>query len=330
MRPGGVPWWAMRASPVIASVVLCGCVFHGANVTPEPPRAPVRDSLFHLDEARTDSVAVHGFADGTIPLLAANVVYLRAGAPIAFGIEATRVVFGATAEPAGTRMSWQPLGGAVSKDLSAAYTFGVAARAAPAATPQLGRYIAFWVREHRGGWRIAAYTEVNGPASSSPLTHERAARSGDGDVVPNEAPAPPSRAAKADAEERARLRAADSSFSDLSYRMGVAFAFSNTVDPEGVIFGDPQLVIGSDAIEEYFNARAAQLSLVWQPVFAWVAPSRDLGFTVGESTTTGRGASGAAVQRMGKYLTIWKRQNDGTWKFVVDGGNSGPQRGDER
>jgi ketosteroid isomerase-like protein len=297
-------------------------------VPPEPARAPVRDSLFHLDEGRTDSVAAHGFADGTIPLLAPNVVYLRAGAPIAFGIDATRAVFAATAESAGTRLSWQPLGGAVSRDLSAAYTYGVAVRATPAAPPQFGRYIAFWERERRGPWRIAAYTEVNGPTAQ--VTHERAARSGDGDVVPSDVLAPTPRAAKADAAERTRLRAADSSFSDLSYRMGVAFAFSNTVAPDGVVFGDPQLVIGSDAIEEYFTARAAQSSLVWQPTLTWVAPSHDLGFTVGESTSTGRGASGAAVQRMGKYLTIWERQKDGTWKFLVDGGNSGPQRGDER
>ena len=317
----------MRAYPVIASVALCGCFVHGANVTPEPARAPVRDSLFHLDEARTDSVAVHGFADGMTPWLASKVVYLRADAPIAFGIDATRAIFEATAESAGTRMSWQPLGGDVSKDLGAAYTYGIAVRATPAATPRVGRYIAFWERERPGPWRIAAYAEVNGPTSRS--THDRVARS-DGDVATSEAPAPTPRVAKGDAEERARLRAADSLFSDLSYRMGVAFAFSNTVAPGGIVFGDPQLVIGSDAIAEYFNARAAQSSLVWQPVFAWVAASRDLGFTVGESTSTGRGASGAAVQRLGKYLTIWSRQSDGTWKFVVDGGNSGPQRGDER
>lgn len=318
---------AMRAITAIASVAWCGCTLHGGNTTPEPARAPARDSLFRIDEARTDSVAVHGFPDGIASLLDTNVVYLRAGAPIALGIDATRAVFSATVEPAGARLSWQPLGGGISDDLRAAYTFGVAVRATAASTPRVGRYIAFWERDRRGPWRIAAYSEVNGPTSSPP-TRERAARSGDGDVAPPEAP--PTRLSKADAEERAKLRATDSVFSDLSYRMGVAFAFSNTVDAEGIVFGDPQLVIGPDAIEEFLNARAAQSSLVRQPVFAWVSASRDLGFTVGESTSTGRGASGAAVQRMGKYLTVWKRQKDGTWKFMIDGGNSVPPRAEER
>jgi ketosteroid isomerase-like protein len=56
-----------------------------------------------------------------------------------------------------------------------------------------------------------------------------------------------------------------------------------------------------------------------------------LGFTVGEYTLTGRGPTGAAVQRFGKYLTVWKRQPNGSWKFAVDGGNGSPAKktGDE-
>jgi ketosteroid isomerase-like protein len=315
----------MRAFPVIASATLCGCALRGATTLPEPARAPARDSLFRFDESRTDSVAARGFVEGTLPLLGDNVVYLRAGAAIAVGLPAVRSLLSSGVEPRGTRLFWQPLGGGVSGDLRAAYTFGVAVRAMPAGAPQFGRYIAFWVRERNGPWRIAAYSEVNGPVSSTP--RETATRSGDGDLAPSDTPPAPS---KAVAEARSRLRAADSSFSDLSYRMGVAYAFSNTVAPDGVVFGDPQLVIGAHAIQEYLDARAGQSSLVWQPVVSWVAASRDLGFTVGESTSTLLGASGAAVQRMGKYLTVWKRQGDGTWKFVVDGGNAGPPRADER
>ena len=315
----------MKASRVIASALLCGCALHGATTLPEPAREPSRDSLFRFDESRTDSVAAHGLVDGTVSVLGANVLYLRAGAPVAFGLAATRALLTAGVEPREVRSFWQPLGGGVSGDLRAAYTFGVAVRATPTGTARFSRYIAFWQREQSAPWRIAAYSEVNAPAPSAP--RETAARHSDGDVVP--ADVPPLLSSSA-AEERSRLRAADSAFSDLSYRMGVAYAFSNTVAPDGVLFGDPQLVIGAHAIEQYLTAHAGQSSLVWQPVVAWVAASRDLGFTIGEATSTGLGASGAAVQRMSKYLTIWKRQRNGDWKFVVDGGNPGPPRGDER
>jgi ketosteroid isomerase-like protein len=127
-----------------------------------------------------------------------------------------------------------------------------------------------------------------------------------------------------------QVRAADSLFSDLAYRMGTAFAFSNTAAENGVVFGTPQLVVGPDAIRSFYAVQETSTSLTWRPVFAVVAGSRDLGFTIGEYIATGRGPSGAAVQRFGKYLTVWKLQRDGVWKFVVDGGNSTPARESQR
>ena len=125
------------------------------------------------------------------------------------------------------------------------------------------------------------------------------------------------------------MREADSLFADLAYRMGVGFAFSNTADESGAIFDSPVLVVGPNAIRDYYAGRP-EVSLAWKPVYAAVAESADLGFTVGEYIQTVRGATGAAVQRFGKYLTVWKRQKDGSWKFVVDGGNPSPTPPDHR
>src|ERR1041385_6196106 len=52
------PPWAACAGPL-----LCGCVLRGGAPVPEPARAPARDSLFLVDQARTDSVAARGFVD---------------------------------------------------------------------------------------------------------------------------------------------------------------------------------------------------------------------------------------------------------------------------
>jgi ketosteroid isomerase-like protein len=131
------------------------------------------------------------------------------------------------------------------------------------------------------------------------------------------------------AQARSAVFAADSLFADLGYRMGTGYAFAATVAADGVLFGNPQLVIGPQAVQDFFSGGAGA-SLSWQPVYASVAASRDLGFTIGEYTSTGRGPTGAAVQRFGKYLTIWRLQGDGTWKFVVDGGNGTPSRGGDR
>jgi len=108
--------------------------------------------------------------------------------------------------------------------------------------------------------------------------------------------------------------------------MGTAFAIANTVAPDGVKFGGSRILVGPKSIEEYYTTTASGTSLTWRPVYASAAASGDLGFTIGESISTGRGPSGAAVQHFGKYLTVWTRQPDGTWKFAVDGGNATPAK----
>ena len=54
----------------------------------------------------------------------------------------------------------------------------------------------------------------------------------------------------------------------------------------------------------------------WQPLHAEVAASGELGYTwgVAESATTKAGP----FKPYGIYVTIWKRQADGKWKFVYD------------
>ena len=294
-----------------AALLLCGCTLHRHPVVPEPARGPARDSLLLFDQSRTDTVVRRGYADGLSAFLDADVAFLRAGAPPVYGLNVVRRLLAATG-----RMSpptWVPLGGGVSDDLHSGYTWGIAAHDGSAQTAvQVERYVAYWQRTNARSWRVVAYAEVGGPNV--------------GDVVLGTAQTTPPQSSlpKALNESRAHVRDADSLFSDLSYRMGAAFAFANTIADDGVIFGSPQLVIGPRAVKEYFELRGEPASLTWQPVYASIAASRDLGFTIGESVTTARGPSGAAVQRFGKYLTVWKKQRDGTWKFVVDGGNASP------
>jgi ketosteroid isomerase-like protein len=55
-----------------------------------------------------------------------------------------------------------------------------------------------------------------------------------------------------------------------------------------------------------------------------VAQSGDLGFTVGNAEFTGKLDDGTPVLRHSKYFTVWKKQRDGTWRYVVDGGSARP------
>jgi ketosteroid isomerase-like protein len=301
---------------VPAAVLLAGCTLHHRPTGPEPARGPAADSLLRFDQSRGDLVAAKGTYAAIAELLHQDVVYLRAGVPAVYGRDAVSELLAAPAPSIPSGIAWEPLGGAVSYDLLAGYTFGVTGRPTAGSAVRFERYIAVWRRAPGVSWQLAAYAEVDAPPAVEAS-------------VPPAALTP--RATDVPAKLRdatAKVRAADSLFSDLSDRMGMAFAFSNTIAPLGVLFAQPRLVVGPDATRELYAARGAGTSLTWHPVFAWVANSQDLGFTVGDYIATLRGPSGAAVQRFGKYLTVWQRQRDGTWKFVVDGGNPTPKAAD--
>jgi len=49
----------------------------------------------------------------------------------------------------------------------------------------------------------------------------------------------------------------------------------------------------------------------WTPVIAHASPSGDLAFTVGW-------VFNAAGQTLGKYFSVWQKQQTGEWLYVVD------------
>jgi|CXWL01.1.fsa_nt_gi ketosteroid isomerase-like protein len=55
-------------------------------------------------------------------------------------------------------------------------------------------------------------------------------------------------------------------------------------------------------------------NLAWWPAFAGIARSGDMGFT------TGPVSFDAAHTPRGQYFTVWRRQGDGSWKWIYDGG----------
>ena len=62
-------------------------------------------------------------------------------------------------------------------------------------------------------------------------------------------------------------------------------------------------------------------SITWEPTMAVLAESGELGYTVGQYTTTLTGEDGERSVEKGKYVTIWRKQAGGGWKVVLDGGN---------
>jgi ketosteroid isomerase-like protein len=66
--------------------------------------------------------------------------------------------------------------------------------------------------------------------------------------------------------------------------------------------------------------------LIWTPVGADISASADLGYTYGTFEFHSKNKEGKPTVDYGKYTSIWKLQRDGTWKVVLDMGNSSPQQ----
>jgi ketosteroid isomerase-like protein len=121
------------------------------------------------------------------------------------------------------------------------------------------------------------------------------------------------------------VRSADAAFSRAAVERGTGVAFGEFAAENAQIFSTPgEFITGPAAISEAFGPPAEGSSLVWHAVAGEAAGSGDLGFTVGNAVFTGRRADGAPAIRYSKYLTVWKRQRDGSWRYVVDGGSARP------
>jgi ketosteroid isomerase-like protein len=110
-------------------------------------------------------------------------------------------------------------------------------------------------------------------------------------------------------------------------------AFSKTAGVEnkdaffGTLLSDAALLAPHQPIAEGVEAVGAAFqglfglpgfSLSWQPTTAEVASSGDMGYTIGTYELKFDGQDGNPVVDSGKYMTVWKKQADGSWKVAVD------------
>lgn len=80
------------------------------------------------------------------------------------------------------------------------------------------------------------------------------------------------------------------------------------------------IATGSGAIRKLIASDFAikDYKLVWRTEKAGVARSGDLGYTSGGYDWSFTDAAGRSIKDKGKYLTVWKKQADGSWKVLFD------------
>lgn len=256
-------------------------------------RASERDALLAADRTLAERTSSLGLVGGFLPALTSGAAYLHPGAPLLRGSQQIRTFLESdTLE----KVTWAPVYADVSADGRLGYSYGFVR-----SDGKRGKYLACWQKE-REGWKVAAFAR----SRTVPVTDS---------VAPVDAvPTAPVRG-RADP---AQLISADSLFAAMSVARGAQPAFLAFAAEDAISFGGgPQMNRGRAAIGAAFDGFPAGAVLAWWPVGAAIAESGDLGCTIGEATIE-------SLHQYSKYLTIWKRQRDGSWKFVADGGNARP------
>ena len=135
-----------------------------------------------------------------------------------------------------------------------------------------------------------------------------------------------SAAGPADAEAaKAQLLKVDAEFSDAAGKIGVGEAFVRYADAEATMLPPGQgPVTGLAGVRAQFADLPAGTTHVWKPFKAEAAASADFGYTLGTYEMRGKDKDGQPIVRYGKYCSVWKKQKDGSWKWVVDVGTPSP------
>ncbi|MGO4570606.1 YybH family protein [Microvirga sp. 2TAF3] len=114
---------------------------------------------------------------------------------------------------------------------------------------------------------------------------------------------------------------ADKAFNEMAQQdgMGKAFIAYSAENPTMIRPGNMPLLGKSELVDAFSKVPGSPLS--WEPLKAEIAQSQDLGYTFGRYKVR----DGGEIKSHGVYVTIWKKQPDGSWKFVLDGGGTTPQ-----
>lgn len=123
------------------------------------------------------------------------------------------------------------------------------------------------------------------------------------------------------AKLKTEVAAMEDAFCAMAKEKGLRTAFQHFAAPDvSFIDTDPRQWHGPAAVLKRIGPDQPGTSLVWSATFTDVSDDGTLGYNYGRYEWRGLGKDGKALVGTGWFLTIWKRQPDGSWKYVMDNG----------
>lgn len=109
-------------------------------------------------------------------------------------------------------------------------------------------------------------------------------------------------------------------FCQMAHDRSVRAAFLEFLADDAIVFR-PEPVNGKKVWSE---RPESGLALIWQPIFAAMARSSDLGYTTGPAKWK-KDQADEKFLGYGQFVSVWKKQRDGAWKVALDIGIENPQ-----
>ncbi len=110
---------------------------------------------------------------------------------------------------------------------------------------------------------------------------------------------------------------AEHDFAQMAQQEGIEKAFLTYAADSAALQRNNKLIIGKQKIAEFYKDRNSR-GLSWKPDFVEVSRAGDLGYTYGRYRFTSVDSLGKTQQQSGIFHTVWKRQKEGSWRFVWD------------
>ena len=113
---------------------------------------------------------------------------------------------------------------------------------------------------------------------------------------------------------------AEKAFDAMAREKGIAEAFAYFADSNAVIKRkNDSLIKGKEGIRTFYSADFYKTAAVtWSPDFIDVGGSGDLGYTYGKYVWRSKDSLGNTQELKGIFHTVWKKQKDGSWRYVWD------------
>jgi ketosteroid isomerase-like protein len=119
-------------------------------------------------------------------------------------------------------------------------------------------------------------------------------------------------------KETDAVLAADAAWMKVYHAKDLAKSVAFCDEEASMLPPNAPIATGKDAIAKVIASDFANGNLTWHANKAGVSRSGDLGYTSGTAELVMKNVSGKTIVDKGKFLTVWKKQRDGSWKVLFD------------